>query len=139
METIFDLPAKKKRLAELEEQLASPDAWSDPDLTRTLNQEKKPLEMDISEMEALIGMQDEADTMLELAEEESDESLIAELEELLVKLARNVQDQEMKYMLSGEERRKKRNHHHQFRCRRHRVPGLGGYAAAYVPALRRKA
>ncbi len=102
METIFDLPGKRKRLKELEEQLASPDAWSDPDLSRKLNQEKKPLEGDIAEMEALIDLKDEVDTILELAEEEADESLFDELDQNLARLTRDVQNQELKHMLSGE-------------------------------------
>jgi len=65
-------------------------------------QDKKYLEQEIADSELLGTLMDDADTFLELAEEENDDSLVGELSTTLKKLEKELERQEMKHMLSGE-------------------------------------
>ena len=74
--------------------------------------------------------------LLELAQEAGDDgSLDAEIAEGVARLRRELDEFELKVMLSGPHDAKAGDRLHPSRRRRHRVAGLGADADAHVPAL----
>ena len=101
--TVFDLNVKRNALAECEKKLADEACWSDHEKTRITLREKKYLENEIAEIEAMSSIRGDIDAILELVEEEDGESLLGELEESVERFEKAVADQEFKLMLSGED------------------------------------
>ena len=99
---IFDVASKRQRLKEIDDQSADPDFWSDPKRTQPILREKASLERSVSSFEALEEQQDEAETLIELAEEESDTDLIEEALEILNQLKPKLREAEVQQMLSEE-------------------------------------
>jgi len=66
---IFDAPAQKQKLAKLEEQIAQPDFWSQPEKSQKVMQDRKRLEEAIANDERIRSMTDDLDTLFELARE----------------------------------------------------------------------
>ncbi len=72
---IFDLAGKKKRLADIEAQIGRTDFWDDPDAARPVLKERSRLTEAIEQFETLAAELEDIGVLLELAEEEADESV----------------------------------------------------------------
>lgn len=70
---VFDPENGKKRLAEIEEEIARPDAWTDPEAMTPLLREKRRLEEDAERMAALKKCHDDMREWLQLASESENE------------------------------------------------------------------
>ena len=105
---IFDYAQRKDRLAEVELELAEPSVWDDPERAQELGRERAALETVVKTIEELSSGASDAADLLEMAAEEDDEATVDDI--------------------------RKRNRRP---VRWHRGPGLGGDAAAHVPALGR--
>jgi len=84
----------------VDERLARPDVWDDPDRAKTLQQERSRLTLDIghaAELDSLLG---DAETLLELSREGQDAG--AELERAVRKLGERAEEVELSTLLSGE-------------------------------------
>ncbi len=103
----FDLQGNKHRLAEIELQLASPDAWNNPEKLTPVLQEKRVLEDETARLEALATCRHDVADWLDMAEEESDQAALQEvlghLEEQIDSLNALIQETEMNLLLSGKE------------------------------------
>lgn len=103
----FDLQGNKHRLAEIELQLSSPDAWNNPEKLTPVLQEKRVLEDEISRLEALSTCRHDVADWLAMAEEESDDASLQEvlghLEEQIDSLDTFIKETEMNLLLSGKE------------------------------------
>ncbi|MFI3271269.1 MAG: peptide chain release factor 2 [Pseudomonadota bacterium] len=103
----LDLQGNKHRLAEIELQLASPDAWNNPEKLTPVLQEKRVLEDEITRLEALSACRQDVADWLAMAEEESDQTALQEvlghLEEQIDSLNALIQETEMNLLLSGKE------------------------------------
>jgi len=64
---IFDAPTQKKKLAESEAQIASPDFWNQPEKSQKVMQARKRLEEAIANDDRIRGMTEDLDTLFELA------------------------------------------------------------------------
>lgn len=102
LETIFDINSKKEELAEIEKKLGLEEYWSDPEKSKPLMQDKKYLEQEIEDSSVLTTLMDDAEALMELFDEENDDSLVVELSSTLKKLEKELERQELKHMLSGE-------------------------------------
>ena len=98
IEPILDLPARRKKLTELEARSADPNLWSDQAKAKTVLQEKKNLEKEIGNWETLKKGIADLNELLPLAAENDRESLAAELKELQKK----ADELETATLLSGE-------------------------------------
>ncbi|WP_096181374.1 peptide chain release factor 2 [Effusibacillus lacus] len=96
----LDLPGKKSRISELEEQMADPLFWDDQDAAQKVISESNALKTLVEQMEKLSGQQEDLEVMLELAREEGEESLFDEVEQGAEKLSREMSDFELQLLLS---------------------------------------
>jgi peptide chain release factor 2 len=92
----------KARLSEIEEEMASPDFWNDHKKAQALSSERNHLEDEINAIESVRQKIEDAEVLLEMAEEEGDEALVEEAEELIGGLFKTLDRLEVKKVLSGE-------------------------------------
>lgn len=102
MEVIFDLSVKRKELTELEEVTIAPDFWSNTQRVQKTNQRIAVLRDEVSKYEELSLKIQDIQTLIELAIEENDESLQAEIEDGLESVASRLEQMELQLMLKGE-------------------------------------
>ncbi|MFT7686185.1 MAG: peptide chain release factor 2 [Candidatus Azotimanducaceae bacterium] len=99
---IFDYEQRKERLTEVELELGDSKVWDDPEFAQKLGKERAALEAVVHTIDFLDdGLQDVSD-LLELAQEESDESLIEGVEKDLSGLTSRMETLEFRRMFSGE-------------------------------------
>jgi len=95
---ILKVQEKKKKLGELEVQAADPKLWENQKQAKSLLQEKKGLEKEISAWEELVNKTEDLQTLISVASE----SDVAELKKELETLARNADKLELAALLGGE-------------------------------------
>ncbi len=75
----LDLENKTKRIEEMEMEMEAPNFWDDPDYSNKCMKELKSLKDTVEMMERLEGKKEDIHTLMEMAYEEEDESLIPEI------------------------------------------------------------
>ncbi|MFP6805748.1 MAG: peptide chain release factor 2 [Pseudomonadales bacterium] len=99
---IFDYEIRKERLTEVELELADSKIWDQPEYAQKLGKERSSLEAIVVTIENLdSGLVDVAD-IVELAEEEQDESLFAEATDDLADMTEQLETLEFRRMFSGD-------------------------------------
>jgi peptide chain release factor 2 len=101
-ERYLDLDGLRKRFAELEAEASRPDLWDDTDLARKVTTDLSRVKSDIDELEALGTRLSDAETLCELAVEESDDSVEGEVAEALATVSKALDDLELRSLFSGE-------------------------------------
>lgn len=101
-EVVFDFEQKEKRLKELEKEISAPHFWDQPSKAQILLQEKKRIEDQLSLWTQLAAELSDTQVLFDLAQEAQDPKTLQEVEAQLVKLGRNIQNAEIKLMLSEE-------------------------------------
>ena len=99
---IFDWDNALLRLEELNAEAENPDLWSDSDRAQKVMRERTQLGDAIAACRALQDGADENAELIEMAEAESDEDMIAEAEAQLRALAVTGEKARMQSLLSGE-------------------------------------
>lgn len=99
---IFDIEAKQERLEEVNLELENPEIWNDPATATKISKEKAQLDNIVGVITALDDKLDDARAMLDLAVEDNDESLLADVQTELDEADKKVADLEFKRMFSGE-------------------------------------
>ncbi|UCD86072.1 MAG: peptide chain release factor 2 [Deltaproteobacteria bacterium] len=102
-EVIFDLEGKRQRIHALEKISSQPNFWDSKESAQNILREKIGLEKKIEQWESIQKDLEEAETLLELAEEEDDSEVKGEAEDLLDRLSNRVRELELERMLSGEQ------------------------------------
>jgi peptide chain release factor 2 len=97
---IFDAPTQKSKLKKLEEQISSPDFWSNPEKSQKIMQDRKRLEESIENDQRVAGLTDDIDTLLELARE--GENVDSDLRRELQSYSQLLEKLETGMLLSGE-------------------------------------
>ena len=98
----FDARGARARLAALTEQSTASDFWDDADGAARVLRERGLLEEQVSALDALTRASEDAQTLLELAESEGDESALQEGEEGLRQAEAKARQMALQAMLSGE-------------------------------------
>ncbi|HEX2039360.1 MAG TPA: peptide chain release factor 2 [Acidimicrobiales bacterium] len=101
-ERYLDLEGKQKRLAELEAEIGRPDLWDDPDEGRRVSTEFNRVKEDVHLLTRLAGDLSDAETLAELATEESDASQEPEIAAAVDGLTGELDALEMRSLFSGE-------------------------------------
>ncbi len=101
-ETYLDLEGLKAELARLEEIVGAPGLWDDPNGARLATSAYGQVRDDIELLESLGGHLSDAETLYQLAVEEADDSVGAELEELVSHLSGELDRLELRSLFSGE-------------------------------------
>lgn len=92
----------KERLAEIEEEMTSPDFWNNQKSAQSISMERNEIEAEMNTFSSIEQQLEDIETLIEMAEEENEKSLLNEVENSL----RNIEDElsslEIKTVLSGE-------------------------------------
>ena len=102
-EAIFDIPGRTERIEELSSKREAPDYWVD---TRAAQQTEKEIAAEQDWVESFaqcIGLSEDIETLILLAEEEDDDSLSEEIDQTAQKLEKQLEALEFRSMLSGED------------------------------------
>jgi peptide chain release factor 2 len=100
--SFFDLDAKQRELADLRAQAAAPGLWDDPDRARKVMRRMASVEGDLSAVGRLSEQLSDLETLNQLALEEDDDSVAAELEHGVSELTGAVDELEVLALLGGE-------------------------------------
>ncbi len=95
------MSALKAELADIKSKMEAPDFWNDVESANKIVKKARPLEQKIKNYETLSGMLDDIKTMIELAEEEEDEAMAAELESELGVYEKKINEFHLSTLLSG--------------------------------------
>ena len=96
------ISAAKDKIAELEAQSAAEGFWDDLENSQKVLKETSKLKNKVSAYEGLCGDFDDTLTLIEMADEEGDESLIPEVTESVDRVLKTIEDMRMSTLLSGE-------------------------------------
>ncbi|HET7876631.1 MAG TPA: peptide chain release factor 2 [Methylomirabilota bacterium] len=102
----FDPAQKEARLSQIDADMASATFWEDTRRAQTMVQERAELGRTLGTFQDLTSQAEEVRLLWEMAAAEGDESVAAEIEERLARLARELEAFELKTILSGPQDRK---------------------------------
>ncbi len=120
-------------LKELEDQMSAADFWNDIDNANKITQRVKILKDKLERLRRLNAQRDDIQTLIEMAEEEEDESLTAEIKSELADLQKKVEALRLEMLLKGPyDSCNAVLSLPACRSRRHRSPGLDGYSLPHV-------
>ena len=97
---LFDLEAKKARLAELEMQMADPNFWNDQDNAQKTINEANGLKSYVNSFEEIEERWENMEVSYELVKEENDQELFDDLQEELAGFISDVNEFELQMLLS---------------------------------------
>ena len=92
----------RRRRPQLEAEMGRPDLWDDPEAARKVQTELAGVVDDLEVYDRLTGRVDDAATLYELAIEEGDDSVEAEIAELLQKVEDELARVELRALFTGE-------------------------------------
>ena len=98
----LDLTAKEQRIEELERRMEEPDFWDDADAAQKQVKELGSLKNDRDLYQKLVSAKEDIETLIEMGEEEDDESVVPEVKELLEGFEQDLESIRMKTLLSEE-------------------------------------
>jgi peptide chain release factor 2 len=96
------IDAARARLTELTEQASAPDLWDDADRARQVTSEMSTVREDVELIDALDLRLSDVETLYELARDEGDDSLEAEIAEAVAVLIADLDKLELRALFSGE-------------------------------------
>ena len=97
----LDIPSKKKRMEELDMDMASPDFWNNPDRANKLSKEAKNLKDTVEECEAMEQAYEDIEVLIAMGNEENDASMIDEVRSELDSLINRLETMRLKTLLTG--------------------------------------
>jgi len=99
---IFDLDAKSERLTEVIRELEAPDIWNNPERAQELGRERVRLEEVVHTLTRMFQALRDADELIEVAAEESDEDILEAIGGDVGRLEADISRLEFQRMFSGE-------------------------------------
>ncbi len=100
---VFDIENSKERILELQEKAAEPGFWDDPEKSQPVLKETRTLEGHIEKYKKITSAFDDIEVMIEMAAEEEDsEEIVAEIEQEIEALGKNIEDLTLASLLTGE-------------------------------------
>ena len=99
--SLFDIASKEAKLKELETKTNEQDFWNDQENSSKVLQEIKLLKDKVTNFNSLLVEADDLEAMIDLANEENDESLVSEIIGSFKKLSKGVDKLETENLLSG--------------------------------------
>ncbi|MEG1017741.1 MAG: peptide chain release factor 2, partial [Oscillospiraceae bacterium] len=89
-------------LAEIEKQSAEASFWEDTENSKNVLSRQSSLKNKLGDVAALVACREDVETLIEMAEEQDDDSMDAEIEREMKKLENMASAQELATLLSGE-------------------------------------
>ena len=102
IESVANVPRLKEEIAGLETEVAAPDLWDDQENAQRVTSQLSAKQAELDRLQGLRRRLDDAEVMLELAEEADDADTYAELTTELSNLKRSIENLEIRTLLSGE-------------------------------------
>ncbi len=99
--SIFDLAGKERRLDEIEHIIGGEKLWDDPEKAKNILRERAALTGWLEGWKNLYKEAEDCEVLQELAEEEADESTMAEVRRQMTDLGRRIQKFSLETMLNG--------------------------------------
>jgi peptide chain release factor 2 len=100
--TYLKVDELRARQPQLETEASRPDLWDDADEARKITGELSSVNDDLEKYDSLAERIDDVETLAELAREEGDDSVAAEIESALQALASDFGDLELRSLFTGE-------------------------------------
>ena len=97
----FDLDAKREQRAELETRMGAPDFWEHQERAQRVVVQLKILRAGIDPFDEFAARRDDADVLLDLADEEEDEATLTEVDGQVTALEAELEGLEFRMLLSG--------------------------------------
>ncbi|WP_043620544.1 peptide chain release factor 2 [Nonomuraea candida] len=102
IQDVLDLDALRKQIEELEQQVAAPDLWDDPEQAQKVTSKLSHLQGELKRVEGVAGRLDDLTVLYELAAEEDDDDTRVEADKELESLKSDIGALEVRTLLSGE-------------------------------------
>jgi peptide chain release factor 2 len=102
IEAVIDPDRKRAEIAELEQAVAAPDLWDNPENAQQVTSRLSVLQADVDRLVNLRSRLDDLAIMVDLAQEEADETALAEADSELAALQQAIEALEVRTLLSGE-------------------------------------
>jgi peptide chain release factor 2 len=102
IESVLDLDAMRRELADLNEQAAAPDLWDDQEHAQQVTSRLSYVQGELNRVESLRRRLDDLGVLFELAEDESDAETLTEAEAELSAIRKTLGELEVRTLLSGE-------------------------------------
>ena len=102
IEAVVNPDRKRAEIAELEQQVAVPDLWDDPDNAQRVTSRLSALQAEVDRVVGLRSQLDDLDVLVELGQEEGDQASLVESAETLAALQKAIEILEVRTLLSGE-------------------------------------
>ncbi|MCP4037895.1 MAG: peptide chain release factor 2 [bacterium] len=99
---VFDLDGLRHRFEELESECARPDLWEDRENAEKVNREKTGLEGELAFYDKLASDLEDAEVLLELADEADDQDARREVVARFEQVESSLEDAELRQLLGGE-------------------------------------
>ncbi|NMR20839.1 peptide chain release factor 2 [Cellulomonas fimi] len=100
---VSDPTALRAKIAQLSEQASAPDLWDDPDAAQKITSALSSTQSELDRVEKLGGRIDDLETLVEMATEDGgDADTLAEAENELTGIARDLGELEVRTLLAGE-------------------------------------
>ncbi len=101
MEVLFDIAGKKEKVKSLEEETNNPNFWNDMENSTKVLQELKVLKNKIEEYNKVVTSVNDTLTLIDLANEMGDESVIVEVKQSTKQIEKEIERLEISNLLSG--------------------------------------
>src|SRR3954452_2819406 len=102
IEAVSDLPALRAEIADLSDQAGQPDLWNDPQAAQRVTSRLAHAQGDLRRLEDLRRRLEDLPVLYELAEDEGDQSAIADADAERASLRTDISALEVRTLLSGE-------------------------------------
>ena len=96
------LPRMKKEIEALEQESAQPGFWDDLEKSQKITKRTSDLKSRVTEYEGLLADFDDADALIELADESGDESMLDECREAVAAIRAKLDSMTLSTLLTGE-------------------------------------
>nr|WP_288555949.1 peptide chain release factor 2 [uncultured Mediterraneibacter sp.] len=97
----FNLPEKKERIEELEKRIEEPGFWDNPEESQQVMKRLKGLQDYVEKIDHLKDSYEEMEMLIEMSEEEQDESVTEEIQEELEAFKATLEEFRIQTLLSG--------------------------------------
>ena len=102
LEEAFNLPAGREEIKALQAQTSAPDFWDDPENSQKILQKIKQLELKEEKYKNLVGSFEDIQTLIAMAEEEDDSSLLDEIKSEFSAFTSQLENLTLETLLTGE-------------------------------------
>ena len=102
LKTSLDLNGAQDEIAKLQHEAQKPDFWDDPDKGQKVLQKIKQLQAKVDSYNGLEGLFDDTMTLIEMADEAGDASLLPDINRDYKEFCQKLEEQKLRTLLSGE-------------------------------------